>query len=194
MRDRRLRQNAVAQIENERTAGKIRQNIVDCTVQRIAAGKQDQRIEIALHGNTVLYALAYKGTVYRPIHANRIYRHLIEIGGQRGAGAPRKANDLSVWNFATYVGNNPARWFDAPALEFRRRQHARPGVENLHGFGTGPDLPEEIFRGDVDQQVDQSRERFRLAIRKKSRRRLIRRAAPSDHVSGNGPGRATKAK
>ena len=82
---------------------------------------------------------------------------------------------------------------DAPAREFLRRQHARPGVENLHRIGAGLQLPHQIARRRLDQHVDQRVERFGIAIGEHPRRRLIRRAAPGDHVGRDRPGRAAKA-
>ena len=58
MRDRGFRLNAVAEVEDQPAAGVICQHVVDRAVERRAAGDQRQRIEIALHGDAVLHALA----------------------------------------------------------------------------------------------------------------------------------------
>ena len=60
MRDRRFRQNAVAEIENKRPAGEGLQHRIDAAIERRAAGEQRQRIEIALHRHAALDLLARK--------------------------------------------------------------------------------------------------------------------------------------
>src|SRR4051794_1757819 len=57
MGDRRRRQDAVAEIEDQRAIAEIFQNAVDRAIERRAAGKQNQRVEIALHGNAALHPL-----------------------------------------------------------------------------------------------------------------------------------------
>ena len=57
MRDRRLRKDAVPQVEDERSAGKCRHHLIDRTVERFAAGHQNLGIEIALHRHARLDAL-----------------------------------------------------------------------------------------------------------------------------------------
>ncbi len=54
-------------------------------------------------------------------------------------------------------------------------------------------LPHQIVRRGLDQDVDQRRERFRIAIGEQPRRRLVRRAVPGDHVGRDRPGRAAEA-
>ena len=49
---------AVAEIEDEATAGEIRQHVVNRAVQRLATGNQHQRIEIALHRHAALHPLS----------------------------------------------------------------------------------------------------------------------------------------
>ena len=58
MRDRGLRLDTVAEIEDQPSPGVIFQHVVDGTIKRRAARDQHQRIEIALHGDAVLHALA----------------------------------------------------------------------------------------------------------------------------------------
>lgn len=57
----------VAEIEDERPLGKRRENIVDATIERSAAGEQRQWIEISLHRHAPLDLVAHKGRVGRPI-------------------------------------------------------------------------------------------------------------------------------
>src|SRR4030081_1139064 len=61
MRDRCFRQNAVAEVEDQRTLAVIFQDIVHRAIERRAAGEQRERIEVALHGDTALDALAHEG-------------------------------------------------------------------------------------------------------------------------------------
>src|SRR4051794_35982283 len=58
MRDRGFRLDAVAEVENQSAASVVRQHVVDGTVERRTARNQRQRIEIALHRDAVLNALA----------------------------------------------------------------------------------------------------------------------------------------
>ena len=77
--------------------------------------------------------------------------------------------------------------------EFVRRQHACPGIEDLHRIDAGLELANEIVGRRLDQDIDQPRERLRMAIGEQPRRRLIRRAVARDHVGRNRPGRAAEA-
>ena len=58
MRDGRFRLDAVAEIEDVSAACVIRQRVIDSAIQRGAASNQGERIEIALHGDVALHALA----------------------------------------------------------------------------------------------------------------------------------------
>ena len=49
MGDRRLGQDAVAEVEDMRPPGEGRQNPIDCAVEALATGKEREGIEIALH-------------------------------------------------------------------------------------------------------------------------------------------------
>ena len=84
------------------------------------------------------------------------------------------------------------RRFDRPALEFARRQDAGPGVEDLQHVGAGLELSEQILDRVLDQNVDDLRERFRMAIGHHPRRRLVRRALARHHVGRDRPRRAAK--
>src|SRR6185437_3777666 len=60
MRDRRIRQDAVAKIEDERAIRKSRQHGVNFFIKCAAARAQDQWIQIALHWNARLDFLVRK--------------------------------------------------------------------------------------------------------------------------------------
>ena len=92
-----------------------------------------------------------------------------------------------------HVGDDLLCWRNAPAREFGWRQHARPGVENLHRIGAGAQLLDEVARRDPNQDVDHAGEPFGFAIGHQPGRGLIRCAAPRHHVGRNGPRRAAEA-
>ena len=82
---------------------------------------------------------------------------------------------------------------NAPALELGRRQDASPGIEDLHGLRPRRDLAHEIGGRGLDEPLDQRCEQLRLAVGEQPRRRLVRRAAPGDHVTRDRPRRAAEA-
>ncbi len=61
----------------------IRQHVVDRAVERGAAGDQRQRIEIALHGDAALHALADQRRLRRPVDADGIDAGCLDIAGQQ---------------------------------------------------------------------------------------------------------------
>ena len=73
------------------------------------------------------------------------------------------------------------------------RQHAGPGVEDLHRVGAGAQLLDQVARRHLDQDVDHAGERFAFAIRHQARGRLVGRAAPGHHVGRDRPRRAAEA-
>ena len=75
----------------------------------------------------------------------------------------------------------------------RRRQHAGPGVEDLHRIRPGAQLLDQIARRHRDQNLDHAGEGLRLAIGHQPGRGLIGRAAPRHHVGRNRPRRAAEA-
>src|SRR4051812_772178 len=72
MGDRRLRQDAVAEIEDERSIRECLHHRIDSTVERAAAREQCERIEIALHRHQVLHAVARKAAFDPPVEADGI--------------------------------------------------------------------------------------------------------------------------
>ncbi len=89
MRDRRIRQDAVAEIENKRPGRKCRQDRIDRPIERRAAGQKHQRIEIALNRAQWLNVLADKTKVGRPINADGVDGDGIEEARQ--VPMPRRA-------------------------------------------------------------------------------------------------------
>ena len=85
--DRRVGQNAVAEIEDEGLRRKGVEHVVDCAIECGTASQQDQRIEIALHRPPALNLLARERPVDHPIEPDRIDLDLVDIARQRCAGA-----------------------------------------------------------------------------------------------------------
>ncbi len=75
-----------------------------------------------------------------------------------------------------------------------RRQHAGPGVENLHRVDAGLELADADSRPRPRTSTSISRAKASgCAIGEQPRRRLIRRALPGHHVGRDRPRRAAKA-
>ena len=109
------------------------------------------------------------------------------------AGAARKGDQPRVRRLGANLGRDRRDRRDAPAVEFGRRQHARPGIEDLRRIRAGRELAAKILGRSLDEPVDQAREQVRMAIGEEPRRRLVRRAAAGDHVARDRPGRAAEA-
>src|SRR5207253_6009285 len=72
MRDRRLREDAVPEVEDKRPAGKRLQYHINRAVERRPAGDQYQRIEIALHWKAALDLVAGKDPIDHPVETDRV--------------------------------------------------------------------------------------------------------------------------
>src|SRR3954471_24104856 len=103
MRDRRFRQNAVPEIEDERALTEVFQNFVDGAIERRVAGEQDQRIEVTLHGGLALYVLPDEARLRGPVDADRTDRYSIQISSKRSAGAARKSDNFCIRHFGTHL-------------------------------------------------------------------------------------------
>jgi hypothetical protein len=68
--DRRLRQNAMAKVEDQRPCPKRPNDVVDRIVEPLAAGNQGERIEIALYGRNRLDAIGGKSEIHSRIKPN----------------------------------------------------------------------------------------------------------------------------
>src|SRR5215207_6618450 len=118
MRDGRFRQNAVAQIEDQPARAEVRQHILDGAVERRAACLQRQRIEIALHCDAALNALADECRFRRPVDAHAVDRNAIDIARERTAGAPWEADDLRIRHLLPDLRDDLPGGFETPAIEF----------------------------------------------------------------------------
>src|SRR5262245_27303072 len=136
MCDRRLRQDAVSEIEDEGPLGKRLEYVIDRAVERSAAGEQHQRVEVSLHRHAPLNLTTRKSRIDRPIEADGIDRNIFHVAQERSADTTRKSDYLCARYVAAHFRNNACGRIDAPSLEFVRRQNAGPGIENLHGVRT----------------------------------------------------------
>jgi hypothetical protein len=88
---------------------------------------------------------------------------------------------------------------DAPdGLERERPEEGRgkgraKALEDLHGFGTGIDLRDQVGGRGRDKPVDEGAHELGVAIGDEPGRRLVGRALAGDHVAGDRPGRSAKA-
>jgi hypothetical protein len=192
MSDRRIRQNAVAEIENKRSSRKGLQNRLDCSIECISANQQRERIKVTLHRPMSLNVLAGETRFDHPIETDRVDRDSVEIACQLGSGPARKSDDLCVRNPPSHSAYDLCQWIDAPFAKFLGRQYARPTIEDLHRLGAGLKLANEIFRRSLDQQRDQFAEGLWMPVSEKPRRSLVRSAAAGDHIGRHRPWRATE--
>jgi hypothetical protein len=182
----------VAKVENKRVSPECFEDGVDRMIERCAAGEQHQRIEIALNGAQRLNVVACEPQFRHPVEPHSVDRHGIQIALQLRAGATRKANNSGRWKMFTYARHDPCNRLDAPLAEFIGRQHARPGIEDLHRIDTGGKLPDQVARRRLDQYIDELRESFGMPISEKPCRQLIRCATASDHIGCHRPRRPAK--
>src|ERR1700730_14959272 len=114
MRNRRLRQDAVSKIEDERPSGKLLENLVYAAIERIAPRQQHQRIEIALYHNTRRNMLARKFEIHCPIETNRVDCNIIDVAKDSRSNSTRKPDDLGVRNFTAQLCDEALRRLNAP--------------------------------------------------------------------------------
>ena len=155
MCDRRLRQDAVSEIEDEGPLGKYFEYVVHRAIERSAADKQRQRIEVSLHRHAPLDLITGKNAINRPIEADRIDRDVFNVAHERRADATRKSNHLRIRYVAAYFRDDALSGSDTPAMEFVRRQNAGPGIENLHRIRACLQLLDQITGGCIDELVDE---------------------------------------
>src|ERR1700692_157977 len=129
MRNRRLRQYAMTEIENKRSGRKCRQNPIDRAVERFPSREERQGIEIALNRSELLDLFARKLRLNHPIEPNGIHRNSFDIGQELGAGAAGEADDFCIRNLFSNRVSNPSARRDTPFAEFIGRQYSGPGIE-----------------------------------------------------------------
>src|SRR5258708_5771388 len=109
MRDRGLRHDAVAEIEDKRPIRKCLEYLVDGAVERGTAGDQHQRIEVALHGDARLDLIARKGEVGHPIETHTVDRDLLHITQKARAYAARKSDHFCVRDLIAHFDDDALR-------------------------------------------------------------------------------------
>src|SRR5262245_45577586 len=72
----RLRLDAVAQVEDERSLGEVREELPDAVLERRPARQQKQRVEISLHDGVLWELLRHEIERHRPIAAYPINTRL----------------------------------------------------------------------------------------------------------------------
>ena len=192
MGDRRLGQDAVAEVEDKRSSRQHSHDLIDLAVERRAAGQQRQRIDIALHRQLRLKILRHRLPIVSPIKSDGANSGHFCIRPSHDPGTARKSDDLRTRKLFSHAFDDFSRRLDAPALELIRPQHAGPGVEDLQTFGACFELPDQIIDRPLHQSVDQPREIFRIAIGEQPRRCLVGRCLARHHVGRDRPGCAAK--
>src|SRR5256885_5256048 len=102
MCDRRLRQDAVSEIEDEGPLGKRLEYVIDRAVERAAAGEQHQRVEVSLHRHATLDLVTRKSGIDRPIETDGIDRNIFHIAQERSTDTTRKSDYLCARYLAAH--------------------------------------------------------------------------------------------
>src|SRR5579885_276023 len=97
MGNRRIGQNAVAKIEDERSVSERLEDRVDAAVERGTSGAQRQRIEIALNRPSLL-DVAGKTGIDHPVETYRVDRNALHVASEIAVRTTRKADDLRSWH------------------------------------------------------------------------------------------------
>ena len=105
MSDRRVRQDTVAEIEDERLCRESLQHILDRAVERDTAGTQHLRVEIALHRHAGLDLRAGEFAINAGFQAYGIDAGLIDIARDFVAGAAGEADDFRAGDFGAQLRN-----------------------------------------------------------------------------------------
>src|ERR1700686_3651952 len=107
MRDGRVRQDAVAKVEDERVTSERFEDDIDRMIERRSAGEQHQRIVIALNGPQRLNLIARKTQLYHPIEPHRVDWHSFEVARQLSSRTTRKADDTRRRELFTHAPHDP---------------------------------------------------------------------------------------
>src|SRR5215471_18845 len=118
--DRRLRQDAMPEIEDKRHARKSRQHVIDRAVERRSSGQQYQWIKISLDGMALADPIPHHQTVHGPIKPYPVDRNLLDIRPQQGSHAAGKTDNLCTRHLGANLGNDAAGGLDTPANEILR--------------------------------------------------------------------------
>ena len=99
VRNRRLRQYTVTEIENKRTARECLNDSIDRTIECLPSDQQRERIEIALNRSPRLDVITRKGKVDGPIQADGVDRSRFKIRSKPRTSTTRKTDDLRPGDF-----------------------------------------------------------------------------------------------
>src|SRR5271170_2637358 len=160
----------MAKIEDERSAAKLGENVVNGRLERRPASHQGERIKIALHRFHALYPFSSKIQADRRIKPDRVGAARLGKPRQMTAGAARKSDDRRLRPGSPDAGNNPAQRLKAPTFEFSLRQHASPRIENLHGVDASVELRREVGDRGFNQPLDQLLKQRGLSVGEKTSR------------------------
>src|SRR5262249_15681009 len=125
MGDRRIRQDAVAEDEDERAAGERVERCVDGTQECVTARAHSGGVQIALHGAMRLN-VARVVVSNRPIETDRVDRYAFNITPKQCASAAWEADDLCLRDSPSHLGYDANNGINAPTFKLFRRQHAAP--------------------------------------------------------------------
>src|SRR5690348_4938462 len=117
MGDRRFLQDAVPEIEDVRAAVKRVKDSPHSILQSIAAGKQGQRVEIALKRHVLRKLACGPGGIDGLVEADRVNAALSRIGRELAARALWKADDWNARMPCFQCGCNPRGRSNHPLFE-----------------------------------------------------------------------------
>ena len=195
---RRLRHDAVAEIEDERRAAQsLRSDFTHARSSRRATGNEQQadrdcparqrapRSASAAH-------LAQRHRRIAPDPSTPVSAH---VAFGIGAGPARKADDRTCRDGDASARDDSPRRLHHPAVELLVGQIAGPAVEDLQHVGAGAHLAVEIFDRGLDQRCrSAAQSRLRIAIGPRAAPRAWSdEPCAADHVGRDRPRRAAKA-
>src|SRR5262245_9253758 len=118
MRDRRVRHDAMTEIEDEPTRGKLSQDTVDRPVEPFAAGMKHRRIEVPLHGDEGLQPAPHHVKGHGPVDRNPVDAGLADIAFETELDALWKTDDAGIAYRTPHQGYDPRGRADRPSFEF----------------------------------------------------------------------------
>src|ERR1700730_6744248 len=193
MWNRRVRQDAVAEVENMRPPPEGRKDMAHPSLKRRAAGGERQGIEIALQHQTSIECFRGPSRIDGAVEPNRIDAGACREIEQMVACAFRKTDHAGVLMAQPEAGDDSLDRHQTPPLKLGEGQDSHPSVEDLHGLDTSFDLPGEIVDRRLDQPVDETPKQIAVAEGKQTGWCLIGRVFASDHITSKRPWRAAKA-
>ena len=167
MGNRSLRQDAVPEIEDERPLGEGLEHRID------SRDRAPRRRKPAPTGRGCPGPACATGFGCARRARSTVQSSPIASTGTsstyRSSAVPTPRGNPMIFATGTSCANlrdDALRRLDAPASEFLGREHACPGVENLHGIDACLQLADQIACRGVDQLVDQRRKTIGVAHRR----------------------------